>query len=54
MAKGMIDPIFWDYLIFDDNADIKGISDDAPAQAKKAYEEWKAEKEKLKAQNIKI
>lgn len=61
----MLKPFFWDYLIFYPCEDesgydgihdggIKKIKDDAPEQAKKAYENYLKEQEKLKSLNIKI
>ena len=58
-------PIFWDYLIFfpyEDEPDydgihdggIKGIKDDAPDFAKKAYDEYLKEENKLNDLRIKI
>lgn len=55
---------FWDYLVFfpyDDEPDydgvhdggIKGIRDDAPEQAKKAFEEWQKTQDELKSRHIK-
>lgn len=56
---------FWEYLEFypdEDEPDfdgvhcggIKGISDDAPESAKKAFEEYQRKKEELEKQGIKI
>lgn len=56
---------FWDYLEYYPDEDepgfdgvhnggIKGIRDDAPESAKKAYEEWREKKERFLKQGIKI
>ncbi len=56
---------FWDYLEFYPDEDepnfdgvhyggIKGIKDDAPDDAKKAYTEYQEEKEKLVKQGMKL
>ena len=44
-------PIFWEYLIFDEEEGLViGIKDNAPEEAKKAYEEYN----KLKKTGIKL
>ena len=35
-----IKPIWYDYAIFDDECEITGIREDAPPEAKKAYDEY--------------
>ena len=60
-----VDFSFWDYLIFYPDEDeegfdgfhyggIKGIRDDAPEEAKKAFEEFLKEKEELRRRGEKI
>ena len=48
------EPIFWKYLIFDDEGEMAGIKEDAPEDDKKEYEAFiKAERD-LKEQGIKL
>lgn len=47
-------PIFWDYITTDDDGELNGIREDAPEDAKKAYEEYLEEKNKLIKDGIKI
>lgn len=60
----MLKPNFWDYLVFFPYEDelnydgihdggIKGIKEDAPDWAKKAYEEYLKGQSRLKEKNIK-
>lgn len=46
-------PIFWDYITTDDEGELNGIREDAPEDAKKAYEKYLEEKNKLKKEGIK-
>ena len=47
------EPSFWKFLIFDDNAKIIGLSDEAGEEEKKEFDEWLKEEEKLKRKGIK-
>lgn len=47
-------PIFWDYITTDDEGELNGIREDAPEDAKKAYEEYLEERIKLIKDGVKI
>ena len=47
-------PLFWDYAIFSDEGFLSGISEDAPEDVKKSYEDYLREQEELKRKGIKI
>lgn len=34
-------PIWWDYIVLDEEGEIERVSDEAPAEARRAYEEYK-------------
>ena len=46
-------PRFWDYITVDKNGCINGIQNNAPEEAKKAYEEYLKEEEINKKKGIK-
>lgn len=48
------EPIFWKYLIFDDEGEMAGIKEDAPEDAKKEYEAFIDAERDLKEQGIKL
>lgn len=48
------EPIFWKYLIFDDEGEMSGIKEDAPEDAKKEYEAFIEAERDLKEQGIKL
>lgn len=48
------EPIFWKYLIFDDEGEMAGIKEDAPEDAKKEYKAFIEAEKGLKEQGIKL
>lgn len=46
-------PIFWDYLIFDENG-IVGIQDNTPGEIEEAYADYLHQEEENQRQGIKI
>lgn len=49
----MKEPIFWEYLIFDDECNIKGIQLNAPEDVKAEYQAWLIQQENDKQKAIK-
>lgn len=47
-------PIFWDYIITDDDGELKGIKNNAPEEAKEAYKKYLQDREKQKEELFKI
>ena len=47
-------PVFWDFLLHNDDGEICGIADDAPEFAKKSYAEYLAEEQGQIAEGIKV
>lgn len=47
-------PAFWKYLIFDDDGEITGISDQAPQSEKTEYVEWEKRQIELRKSGIKV
>lgn len=47
-------PWFWRYLETDDDANIIGVSEDAPEEAHAAFEKWQKEQESLRSQGIRV
>ena len=50
----IIEPNFWKYIVVDAEGVMIGIREDAPAEAKKEYEEFITESNKLREEGIKI
>ena len=48
------EPIFWKYLIFNDEGEMAGIREDAPVDAKKEYDSFIEAERDLKEQGIKL
>lgn len=49
----MLEPIWWDWAIFDENG-LCGIDENAPEEIKKEYEKYLEEEEERKKQHIKM
>ena len=47
-------PWFWNFVETDDDANIVGLSKNAPEEAIEAFKKWKNEQERLRAQGIKV
>ncbi len=47
-------PLFWDYAIFNDDAELIGIEEDAPQEAVESYEEYLKMKKKAEEEGLKL
>lgn len=47
-------PLFWDYAVFNDDAELVGIKKDAPQEAVESYEEYLKLKKKAEKEGFKI
>lgn len=47
-------PLFWDYVVFNDDAELVGIKKDAPQEAVESYEEYLKLKKKAEDELVKL
>jgi hypothetical protein len=50
----MIEPVWWEYAIFDENGFLCGLDSNAPNEMKEAYKTFLKEEKERKEKGIKI